>query len=196
MNTCFPLACLSRKTKISLTWKSSQHSVYAFTLVELLVSTVIIGIILGGLIAFPQIIGRGSRQSQLQNASQSAIDSDLATMRLLANNFSCCSGRCTTSLSPSPCNGKTPGQEGFYIPEESSAAETTFNAACNSGTLATNLETTLSSQNLNAAINSRTVVEDSALAHRLRVTYTAPGNVERIALLVPTAAAFCPDPVS
>jgi prepilin-type N-terminal cleavage/methylation domain-containing protein len=186
------LARLSRKTKISLASKSSQHSGYAFTLVELLVSTVVIGIIFGGLMTFPQIIGRGSQQSQRQNASQSAIDSDLATMRLLANNFSCCSGGCTTTL-PS-CNGKTPGQEGFYIPEESSAAEITFNAACNSGTLASELETTLSSQTLNAAITSRTVVVDSALAHRLRVTYTAPGNVERVAILVPTAAAFCPDP--
>jgi prepilin-type N-terminal cleavage/methylation domain-containing protein len=164
-----------------------------FSLVELLVSTVVISIILGGLITLPQIIGRGSQQTQRQNAGQSAIDSDLSQLRTLANNFSCCSGSCTTSLSPSPCNGNNPGQANFYIPAVNSPAETTFRTACNAGTLASSLRTTLNSQTLDPAITSRTVVVDSASAHRLRVTYTLPGNVERLAILVPTAAAFCPD---
>jgi prepilin-type N-terminal cleavage/methylation domain-containing protein len=172
-----------------------EHKHSGFTLVELLVSTVIISIILGGLIIFPQIIGRGSQQSQRQNTGQSAIDSDLARLRTLANNFSCCSGTCTTSLSPSPCNSKTPGQEDFYIPTAGSTAETTFNTACNAGTLASTLQTSLNSQSPAPAIISRAISVNSgdAVAHRLRVSYSAPGNVERVAILVPTAAAFCPD---
>jgi prepilin-type N-terminal cleavage/methylation domain-containing protein len=168
-----------------------KHS--GFTFVELLVSTIIISIILGGLITLPQIIGRGSQQTQRQNDGQAAIDSDLARLRTLANNFSCCSGSCTTSPSPDACNGNNPGQANFYIPAVNSPEETTFRTACNAGTLASSLRTTLNSQTLDPPITSRTVVVDSAVAHRLRVTYTAPGNVERVAILVPTAAAFCPD---
>jgi prepilin-type N-terminal cleavage/methylation domain-containing protein len=163
-----------------------------FTLVELLVSTVVISIILGGLITFPQIIGRGSQQSQRQNESQAAIDADLASLRTLANNFSCCTGNCTVS-NPPQCNSQDPGQENFYIPIPNSVAETTFKTACDSGTLAASLQTIMNSQTLSSAITSRTIEVDSTLAHRLRVTYTAPGNTERLAILVPTAAAFCPD---
>jgi hypothetical protein len=150
---------------------------------------VITGIILGGLLTFPQIIGRGSQQTQRQNESQSAIDTDLANMRALANNFSCCSGSCTTSLSPANCDGVGPGNQAFYVPESS-----TFRTACTSATLAASLKSNLDAQSPLAGITSRTVVIDSDSAHRVRVTYTAPGNVERVAILVPTAAAFCPDP--
>jgi prepilin-type N-terminal cleavage/methylation domain-containing protein len=165
-----------------------------FTLVELLVSTLIIGIVLGGLLTFPQIIGRGSQQTQRQNESQSAIDTDLANMRALANNFSCCSGSCTTSLLPANCNDVGPGNQDFYVPATNSQALSTFRTACTSGTLASSLKSSLDAQSPSAGITSRTVVIDSASAHRVRVTYTAPGNVERVAILVPTAAAFCPDP--
>jgi prepilin-type N-terminal cleavage/methylation domain-containing protein len=165
-----------------------------FTLVELLVSTMIIGIILGGLLTFPQIIGRGSQQAQRQNEGQSAIDTDLATMRALANNFSCCSGSCTTSEFPAKCNNVDPGNQDYYVPATNSQALSTFRTACTSGTLAASLKSSLDAQSPSAGITSRTVVIDSASAHRVRVTYTAPGNVERVAILVPTAAAFCPDP--
>jgi prepilin-type N-terminal cleavage/methylation domain-containing protein len=165
-----------------------------FTLVELLVSTVIIGIILGGLLAFPQIIGRGSQQTQRQNESQSAIDTDLANMRALANNLSCCSGSCTTSPSPDDCNSVGPGNQDFYVPKSNSPASSTFRTACTSGTLAASLKSNLEARSPSAGITSRTIVVDSGSAHRVRITYTAPGNVERVAILVPTAAAFCPDP--
>jgi prepilin-type N-terminal cleavage/methylation domain-containing protein len=163
-----------------------------FTFVELLVSTVVISIILGGLITFPQIIGRGSQQSRRQNESQAAIDSDLSGLRTLANNFTCCTGTCTVP-DPPRCNNQDPGQANFYIPTANSAAETSFKAACNSGTLASSLRTIMNGQSFNTAITSRAIEVDSALAHRLRVTYTAPGNVERLAIVVPTTAAFCPD---
>ena len=172
--------------------KSPQRD--GFTLVELLVSTVITGIILGGLLAFPQIIGRGSQQAQRQNESQSAIDTDLANMRALANNLSCCSGSCTTSHSPANCNGAGPGNEAFYVPERDSPASSTFRTACTSGTLAASLKSSLDNQSPSAGITSRTIIVDSASAHRVRINYTAPGNLERVAILVPTAAAFCPDP--
>jgi len=165
-----------------------------FTLVELLVSTVVISIILGGLLAFPQIIGRGSQQTQRQNDGQSAIDTDLANMRALANNLSCCSGSCTTSLSPANCDGVGPGNQAFYVPASNSPASSTFRTACTSGTLAASLKSNLDAQSPLAGITSRTVVIDSDSAHRVRVTYTAPGNVGRVAILVPTAAAFCFDP--
>jgi len=190
-NLSFPLFCGHLFKGIN------PHLVQAkdgFTLVELLASTVIIGIILGGLLTFPQIIGRGSQKTQRQNESQSAIDTDLATMRTLANNFSCCSGSCTTSLSPANCNGVGPGNQDFYVPVLNSPGSSTFRTACTSGTLAASLKSGLDAQSTSAGITSRAVVIDSASAHRLRVTYTAPGNVERVAILVPTAAAFCPDP--
>lgn len=163
-----------------------------FTLVELLVSTVLIGTVLGSLALLPGIIGRGSLQTERQNNSLAGIDSDLSTMRALAHNFSCCSGRCVTSVNPANCNGASPGTAAFYRPTVSSAAETTFHTSCENYTLATTLRTALSTQAQATGV-SRTVTVDSAEAHRLRVTYTAPGNVERVAILLPTVASFCPD---
>ena len=189
-NLSFPLFCEHLFKGIN------PHPVQAkdgFTLVELLASTVIIGIILGGLLTFPQIIGRGSQQTQRQNESQAAIDSDLSNLRTLANNFTCCTGTCTVP-NPLQCNNQDPGKANFYIPTANSPAEASFKAACSSETLASSLEEIMNSQSLSTAITSRTIEVDSASAHRLRVTYTAPGNVERLAILVPTAAAFCPDP--
>jgi hypothetical protein len=44
----------------------------------------------------------------------------------------------------------------------------------------------------NAAL-TRTIDIDSATAHRLKITYSAPGNTERVVFIVPTVAAFCPE---
>ena len=165
-----------------------------FTLVELLVSTAVVSIILGGLLAFPQIIGRGSEGSRLQNVSQAAIDTDLANMRALANDFTCSSGDCEIPDVTS-CGMVCPGSKAFYQPATSEAADK-FQAACAKGTLAGNLKSALDKEEFTEEIKKRVVEvdEDSKLSHRVRVTYTAPGNVERVAILVPTAAAFCPDP--
>lgn len=181
------------------TYGEMQHQpqMAGFTFVELLVSTVLIGTVLGSLALLPGIIGRGSLQTERQNNSLAGIDSDLSTMRALTHNFSCCSGSCVTSLSPTNCNSQPPGTAAFYQPTVGSTAETTFNTACANNTLATTLRTVLSSQALSTQAQatgvSRTVTVDSAEAHRLRVTYTAPGNVERVAILLPTVASFCPD---
>ncbi len=165
-----------------------------FTLVELLVSTAVVSIILGGLLTFPQIIGRGSEGSRLQNESQAAIDTDLANMRALANDFTCSSGECEIPDVTS-CDKVCPGSEAFYQPVTSEAADK-FQEACAKGTLAGNLKSDLDKEEFTEGIKKREVEadEDSKLSHRVRVSYTAPGNVERVAILVPTAAAFCPDP--
>jgi prepilin-type N-terminal cleavage/methylation domain-containing protein len=173
------------------------NKVSGFTLVELLVSTAIVSIILGGLLAFPQIIGRGSEGSRLQNESQAAIDTDLANMRTIANNFTCSSGECKIPANTSCDNGNPcPGIEAFYQPATSEAADK-FQEACTKGALADSLKSALVETSPTKGIKKREVEvvdENSKLAHRVRVTYTAPGNVERVAILVPTAAAFCPDP--
>jgi type II secretory pathway pseudopilin PulG len=169
-----------------------------FTLVELLVSTVLIGTVLGSLVVLPQIIGRGSLQTERRNTSQAAIDANLAELRLRVNHFTCCSGACVTSADPPDCNDAVPGEPDFYTPLEANAAA--FNAACANGLLTEPLRDALDSDVPVPTTPSgitRTIVlgsnEDRA-AHRLRVQFTAPGNVDRVAILVPPAAAFCRDP--
>lgn len=171
--------------------ESSQHC--GFTLVELLVSSVLIATVLGSLAVLPQIIGRGSLQTEQRIIRQSAIDGDLAQLRQLAKNFTCCSGDCAIS---STCNGASPGSPGFYEPSDPTN-KAAFSTTCSSpGGLAAPLRTLLQLQATPPGI-TRSIPEPSpadAAAHRVRIQYTSPGNVERLAILVPTAASFCPDP--
>jgi len=166
-----------------------------FTLVELLVSTVLIGTVLGSLVVLPQIIGRGSLQTQIRNTSHAAIDENLANLRLLVNHFTCCSGACVTSVNPANCNDSEPGDPDFYIPLPANAA--VFNSACANGLLTEPLRDALDND---VAVPTtppgitRAITIDNRAAHRIRVQFTAPGNVDRVAILVPPAAAFCPDP--
>lgn len=170
---------------------ASSPSIKGFTLVEILVSSAVTLIIVGALAGLSQITGRGMIQTREKAEAQSAIDSDISAIKDRAHRFHCCATACTANLSTcSGANtGATVGSTDFYKPAPGSASETRLNAACSASSLASSLSSEIPA---NTAL-SRTITDDSAAAHRLKITYSAAGNTERVVFIVPTVAAFCPE---
>jgi hypothetical protein len=150
-------------------------------------------IVVGAVAGLSQITSRGVVQTQQKGQSQSAIDSDISEIKTLANQFHCCATACTSNSSV--CSGATAGSSlgttAFFKPVSGSTAETRLNAACNSRSIASTLRNEILAR-ADLAITPAIDI-DSVDAHRLKVTYSAAGNTERVAYIVPTVAAFCPD---
>jgi Tfp pilus assembly protein PilE len=183
-----------RKPQIQLLATADRRPERGFTLVEILVSSAVTLIIVGALAGLAQITGRGTIQTREKAQAQSAIDSDITSIKDRAHRFHCCATACTSNLSLScsgAITGSAIGSTDFYRPAAGSASETTLNAACSARTLASTLSSEIPA---NAAL-SRTIDidSDSATAHRLKITYSAAGNTERVVFVVPTVAAFCPE---
>lgn len=172
---------------------ANSRSARGFTLVEILVSSAVTLIIVGALAGLSQITGRGTIQTREKAEAQSAIDSDISAIKDRAHRFHCCATACTSNLST--CSGAntgatvTVGSTDFYKPAPGTDSERELNAACNASSLASSLSSEIPA---NTAL-SRTITVDSAAAHRLKITYSAAGNTERVVFIVPTVAAFCPE---
>jgi prepilin-type N-terminal cleavage/methylation domain-containing protein len=173
-----------------------------FSLVELLVSSVIIAILGAGVAAVLSSGNSAFVRTRETNLLEQTIDTDLAQIKDVAFRMTCCSGSCTTETGLStPCSTNpdtgsfyNPGQQNYYFPDPTldtnQTAINSFITSCDSGSLVNSLTSLVDTSGLPGGI-TRDFDESQASSHRLTVTYS-DGSQSRAYTLVPTVAAWCP----
>jgi prepilin-type N-terminal cleavage/methylation domain-containing protein len=184
-----------------------KYSRDGFTLVEILVASVVLVVaISGAALAFMsanKISFFGSARSQVE----SAIDQDLANIKDAAYRYTYCSGDYT--ITGDACNSVAPGQEDYYFPDSVAhqARAEEFEDDCRDGSLSDDLIAAINGGSSSLALSSTAttlgVSRDPAVlnstvgtpgenSHDIRITYNQNGAVVRRVLVTPTAAAWCP----
>jgi prepilin-type N-terminal cleavage/methylation domain-containing protein len=177
--------------------KLKDNVARGFTLIEILISAVIIGILGAGVAAMLTSGNNAFVRTRDSNLLEQTIDTDLALIKDTAFRMTCCTGSCTTEagiISP-PCSASTaPGDQNYYFPDPDSiggpSAIINFENLCNNGGLATSLAGLIGQPNLPTGI-TRQFDTSQASSHRLTVIYT-DGQQSRAYTAVPTVAAWCP----
>ncbi len=181
-----------------------------FSLVELMVSSVLLVLALTGTSVLFVESNRSSAAAALRYRQQALVDTDLARVRRLNDRYTCSSGVCTSlgtlelgknDFFPSPVSTAATGN---------SSAGASFEALCNSTGLITQLVTdigatpsTLTAAGITYSVDTtnqgqQTISEFGTNAvrnlHRYTITYTnaASGELLRRVTLVPTTVAWCP----
>ncbi len=181
-----------------------------FSLVELMVSSVLLVLALSGTSVLFAESNRSSAAATQRYRQQSLVDTDLARVRRLNDRYTCSSGTCTSlgtlelgknDFFPPPTSTETTGN---------SAAGNAFEALCNSTGLITQLvanigaaSATLTAAGITYSIDSanqgqQTISEFGTNVvrnlHRYTITYTnsSSGELLRRVSLVPTTVAWCP----
>lgn len=182
--------------------KPSSICSAGFSLIEILVSIVIIGVLGAGVAT---ILAGGNTaliKTRDTNQLEEAVDQDLARIKDIAFRMTCCSGSCTTeaglsapcSIDPSTNTYYAPGKQNYYFPDSTldtnQTAITAFSNKCNNGTLIADLVSLIGSASLPSGI-SRQFNTSQAASHRLTVTYSGTSQ-SRSYTLVPTLSAWCP----
>lgn len=184
-----------------------------FTLVEILVGTVLLSIIAAGVAAIMAGGNTTSRQAGLQTQLDALIDQDLANIQSLNERYTCCPGSCTADagtisagVAAGNCSVNTPGNENYYSPNQvdtsptsPTTATTAFRTACTNRTVTTNFISqmpTLPSSPAGTTLTRTTPQQIGSSGHLLQWTYTGSigGNtaVTRVVNLTPIVAAWCP----
>jgi prepilin-type N-terminal cleavage/methylation domain-containing protein len=173
-----------------------------FSLVEVLVSIVILGALGAGVASILSGGNTALIRTRGTNQLEEAVDQDLARIKDIAFRMTCCSGSCTTetgrsspcSIDPSTNTFYTPGRQNYYFPDSTldsgGTAINAFTAKCNNGTLVTELVSLIGNANLPPGV-TRQFDTTQAASHRLTVTYSG-ATASRSYTFVPTLAAWCP----
>jgi type II secretory pathway pseudopilin PulG len=181
----------------------------AFSLVEVVVSAAITGLVIIGVARLWGESSQMFQQLKNRNSQEALIEEDIATMEDLAYRYTCCPGSCTidsaTVAASSTCKGEagngTPaiGTEYYYFPYYPPLATSTpnidaFEALCTNGTLVTQLASQMAAAPKSSLFTkqglTRSVVVDNASLHRVRIDYTGT-NLQRSTMVVPTTARWC-----
>ena len=171
-----------------------------FSLVEIMIATVIFAMVSAGSLGLFSVTTRQSKISRQLQEEEFAIRLDLASIQNMNDRFTCYSGTCQIDTV-----GAAPGQAEYY-PDNASAL-VKFNYLCSNNALLVVPSSTYGS-GLVALINAtarptelvslgitRTVTVDSTspTASRYSVSWTgSDGSLLRQMSLTPTAAAWCP----
>lgn len=187
---------------------SNQRIIRArgFSLVEVLVSIAILGVLGAGVATILTGGGKALIGTRNTNQLEEAVDQDLARIKDIGFRMTCCSSSCTTeSGRTSPCsidpNPDLPantlyrsGRQNYYFPDSTLDAGGTainaFTVKCNNGTLVADLVRLIGNASLPPGVSRQFNTSDAA-SHRLTVTYTGV-TASRSYTLVPTLAAWCP----
>lgn len=189
----------------------SVTSASGFSLIELLVGVVLVGITAAAAAAILSSSNRALVGARTQDRRQALIDDDVARINNLSTRFTCCSGTC--GLSTTGCLSSTPGNDRLYypqldsdpntaIPETAPQLEDPSTGACNNGGIATAFiaqiqssvpTTALATLNVSRTAPVRVSTTDGR-DHRVRLTYRdSVSNRElRVVDIQPIAASFCP----
>lgn len=173
-----------------------------FSLVEVLVSIVILGVLGAGVATILTGGNTALIGTRTTNQLEEAVDQDLARIKDIAFRMTCCSGSCTTdsgrtspcSIDPSTNTYYIPGKQNYYFPSSTldtgETAINAFTAKCNNGTLVSELVSLIGNASLPSGI-SRAINTSQAASHRLTIVYSG-ATASRSYTLVPTLAAWCP----
>jgi prepilin-type N-terminal cleavage/methylation domain-containing protein len=167
-----------------------------FSLVEILVAAVIIGITGSALATLLNSSNTSFRSTRDANLLAESIDTDLANIKDVAFRMTCCSGSCTTEPNTqAPCSPNTvPGDQNYYFPssalDTNESAINTFTEKCSDGSLVTSLTSLIGASDLPEGI-TRSFDTSGAASHRLTVVY-GNSSEKRAYTLVPTVSAWCP----
>ncbi len=181
-----------------------------FSLVELMVASVLLVVALTGTSVLFVESNRSSAAAETRYRQQALVDTDLARVRRLNDRYTCSSGSCTS------LGSLELGKNDFFPPPTSTAANGNssagqlFEALCNSTSLITQLVTdiggppaALTTAGVTYSVDSanqgqQTVSEFGTNVvrnlHRYTITYrnSRSGELLRRVTLVPTTVAWCP----
>lgn len=195
---CHPITLHGRLALLS----RQRHGSQAFTLMELLVSAALLAVVSSGTALLISLANSSLTSSTTLAAAQAAIDSDISRARKLAEDYSCCPGRCTANanaLATARSQGKCAGNVNdstYYFPQLDADVPAFLNA-CANGTLTANLITEIQALGPLSGINRSVSEDDSSDSsdHRIRLTHSASGTgagIQRVVKIVPTVAGWCP----
>jgi Tfp pilus assembly protein PilV len=182
-------------------------------LVEPMVLTLLLMIVMGATANIFNSINRRTLSTQQQVVMQAAIDDNVRQIKILARQFTCCSGTCTTAIPTTygviatvtqPCATNNPMDDRYYYPQVDLASTGALNEQSAVDTLcqtdATN--NTAFMAPLKAGVDAlaqptnatRATLIDNSNPHVLRVTFTDNNNsnkVMRVENIIPRMAYFC-----
>lgn len=162
-----------------------------FTIVELVVSALVFTLVASMAGVLIGVSSRSTQTTQQVAEASSAIESDVARVRALAESYTCCAGTCTsTPTASASCIGNL-GDSSYYFPQQS-AGVTAFTALCANGNLTNALMTSIDGLSQPTGVTRSAVVKEDAAAHRLSITYSASNGVNKVVKIVPTVAGWCP----
>lgn len=180
-------------------------SVRGFTLVEIIIAAVLLAIVGSSTAIALLSANRSVVRNELLARTSSSIDSNVSQILRLAEQYTCCSGVCTSDAAAiaaagAKCTG-TFGDANYYFPSvavSDQADLTNFLTRCKP-TNATNglvaqLITEINSNVPAPSGVSRTIEADPDApleVHRIRATFSGNGFT-RVVKVVPTVAVWCP----
>lgn len=179
MNYVLTLTCLRARKK------------QGFTIIELVVSAVILALAASTAGVLVGVSNRSTITSREVAEASSAIESDIARIRTISESYTCCAGTCTSSPTASAsCIGSL-GDSSYYFPQQL-AGITAFTTLCSNGNLTNSLMTAIDSLPQPSGVTRANSVKEDAISHRLSITYSAAGGVNKVLKIVPTVAGWCP----
>jgi prepilin-type N-terminal cleavage/methylation domain-containing protein len=175
-----------------------------FTIVESLVTVVIVGIALAASTSIFLVGLRGKRDTISVNAQQAAIEANKARIDQIAREFTCCNGTCVatppTTFGPTqPCFTNNPNDDRYYFPQLDLASTTTLNepvavdqlcSSANNTTFMTPFKTAI--DNLSQPTPATRLASTILNYKTLRVQFTnSSSDVVRTLYVRPRMANFC-----
>jgi len=118
------------------TQNQTSSEVDGFTLIEVLIMTVVIAVLAGGSALVLNSAGRMATSQRLQIAQNKAIESYIAQASALGDSYTCCSGVCTTTPplqsatqdggdTTSSCATNNPRDDRYFFPYKDDTDTTT-----------------------------------------------------------------------
>ncbi len=181
---------------------------HGFSLVEVIIATVLLAIVVGGTATILMSANRSSQRSGLLAETSAAIDTNIAMILKRAEEFTCCSGVCTADAATiaaagAKCTGSY-GDANYYFPDPDNATDLgNFLSRCKPTSATDGLVGPLI-DSITGGTNpipapagiTRVIAADpddgsDYSNHRILITYTGAGMTRAIKV-TPSIGAWCP----
>lgn len=179
-----------------------------FSLVEVMIATVLLAIVVGGTATILMTANRSSQRTGALAEASAAIDTNISMILKRAEEFTCCSGFCTADAATiaaagAKCSGSY-GDANYYFPDPDIATDlTNFLTRCkptsaSDGLVGPLIDSITSGANaipapagITRVINADPDDGTDYTNHRILITYTG-GGINRAVKVTPSIGAWCP----